>query len=276
LLVAGAVVVGVYIVAIAGGEDRLAIMLAVLVWFGGPPLVVIAVASLASRGRWHFLPATAAGRISLWLVGGCFGFFVLFLVFLGLEVGPDETPEFFSNLYLAISGLAAAACAIGSGIVALYAIIRSRERSALVMGCAAFGLVITVFALGELGADEPGGGNGHGPPTQPAGGNSHSNLSAVPLGDGRVQVSFDYAFNQDPQGWTTDSITVTALTQGQQPLAGAEPVVLPVSHGSDHLDVVFSFTAEQLAQLDGFSVCFTGPGTPDPNPACALVGYAAE
>ena len=94
---------------------------------------------------------------------------------------------------------------------------------------------------------------------------------------GRPLLGFDA-----PWTWITAShfvtagfgaITVTALTSAAQRLPGHEPVTRPITRGSGHLDVVVSFTTEQLAQLARFSVCFTGPGTPDPNPACTFLDY---
>jgi hypothetical protein len=261
----------------ANGPGAVVVLIQAIGWFGGPALMVIGVARLWSRRRWRLMPSTRAGRAAVSLAGGCSGFFVLFAVFLGLEIGPDERPEFVSNLYLAISLLAAGACAVASGMVAAFGILRRGERSALVIGCAVLGAVVAVFAIGEAIGHEPRPDSDDRPgPAHPVAGNSHTNLAARSAGNGAVEVSFDYAFNEDPEGWTTDSITVTALAGDQQPLDGHTPVVRAISRGTGHMDVVLRFSAAQMAQVQGFSVCFTGPGTPEPNPACAVILYTPD
>ena len=280
----------------------LIILFALLAWFLGPVLLIVGVVLLWPRGRWNFLPTTAPGWLSLQLLGGFGALFLAFWVAVGLEVGPDSSETFLSNLYLAIPLMLAGACAIGAAIVAVYALFRRHERSLIVVGALVFGAFVVVFTLGEIGGhDEPGGSQGRRTPTprpttavtgtttpatatrgtatpgttttpQPTPmANSHSNLSVEEVAPGGVRVSFDYAYNHDPGGATITAITVTALDGNRQPLGGYEPVVRPIGRGSGHMDVTLSLSEEQMAQLGAISVCFTAPGQPDLG--CAVKEY---
>ncbi len=58
------------------------------------------------------------------------------------------------------------------------------------------------------------------------------------------------------------------LQEADQPFSE----VRPVRRETGHLDVTLTFTAEQLAEVRAFSVCFTAPGEPDLG--CAVKEYA--
>ncbi|MBE0609817.1 MAG: hypothetical protein IH609_10580 [Dehalococcoidia bacterium] len=269
----------------------LIILFALLAWFVGPVLLVVGVVLLWPRGRWTFLPSTGPGWLALWLLCGFASFFFVFGVVLALQLGPDDPERFFSNLYAAIPLLLAGACAVGAGIVAGYAVFFRHERSLLVVGMLVFGAIVAIFTAGEIGGhEEPGGSNGRRratpaasptavqpspvatstPAATPAA-NSHSNLSVEEVAPGEVRVSFDYAYNHDPGGITITATTVSPLAATGKPLPGYEPVVRPINKGSGHMDVTLTFTAEQLAEVRAFSVCFTAPGEPDLG--CAVKEY---
>jgi len=64
---------------------------------------------------------------------------------------------------------------------------------------------------------------------------------------------------------------VSPLGSNRQPLSGYEPVVRPIGRGSGHMEVTLTFSQDQLALLQGFSICFTAPGQPDLG--CSTTGY---
>lgn len=273
----------------------LIILFALLAWFLGPVLLVVGVVLLWPRGRWNFLPMTTPGRLSLWLWVAFVALFVVFWFAVALDLGPDSSETFFSNLYLAIPLMLAGGCAIAGGTVAAYALLVRHERSLLVVGVLVFGVFVALFTVAEIaGHEEPGGSAGRRTPTarptpspavtrtatpgtattpQPTPmANSHSNLSVEEVAPGEVRVSFDYAYNHDPAGVTITAITVSPLGATGEPLPGYEPVVRSISKGSGHLDVTLTFTAEELPEVRAFSVCFTAPGEPDLG--CAVKEYA--
>lgn len=270
----------------------LIILFALLAWFVGPVLLAVGVVLLWPRGRWTFLPSTGPGWVALWLLCGFAAFFFVFGVVLALQLGPDDPERFFSNLYAAIPLLLAGACAVGAGIVAGYAVFFRHERSLPVVGMLVFGAIVALFAVGEIGGhDEPGGPRGGRTPVpRPAAtatdtvapgatttpqptplANSHTNLSVEEVAPGEVRVTFNYAYNHDPAGVTITAITVSPLGANGKPLSGYEPVVQSIGKGSGHVDVTLTFTAEQLAEVRAFSVCFTAPGEPDLG--CAVKEY---
>lgn len=276
---------------------------AIVTWFGGPVLLLVGVFMLWPKGKWGVLPGTAAGKVSLWLLGAFLASLVAFFVALAAELGPDSPDEFFDNLYLAIPGLAMAGFAMAAAVVAAFALFFRHERSLVLVGTLTFGAIVLTFTLGEIGGhEEPGGERRQTatptvtavrsaspattapassatqtpPPTTapastpqtPPAGNSHSNATATRTADG-VLVSFDYAYNSDPPRVTITAITVTALGADRKPLAGVEPVVLPIGRGSGHREVLLSLSEAQRAALREVSVCFTAAGNPDLG--CALV-----
>ncbi len=94
------------------------------------------------------LPASQPGRWSAWLLSGFALCFALFLWAVTLGARGGET--FFSNPLLAVSLLAASCLAVVGGVVAAVAVISRRERSPLVIVALGLGVLVTVFALGEL------------------------------------------------------------------------------------------------------------------------------
>ena len=83
-------------------------------------------------------------------------------------------------------------------------------------------------------------------------------------------MTFHYAYNQDPPGAVIGAITVSPLGSERRPLTGHEPVVRPIARGSGHMDVAFTFSQDQLALLQGLSVCFTAR---DQTFGCSETGY---
>lgn len=278
-----------------GASGRTLASVGVIVWFGGPALAVAGALLLWRRQRWTLAPATPEGRLSLWLLGAFAALFLVFWVMVLLEAGPDSPETFFENLYVAIPLLLAGGCAILGGLAAAYALFVRNERSLPVVGVLVIGVFVALFTAAEVaGHDEPGGSRGSQTPvpwrtSSPAGtrtaapgattspgpiplANSHSNLSVEEVAPGEVRVSFDYAYNHDPAGVTITAITVSPLGANSKPLSGYEQVVRSIGKGSGHLDVTLAFTAEELALVRAFSVCFTAPGEPDLG--CAVKEYA--
>lgn len=294
-----------------GASGRTLASVGVIVWFGGPALAIAGVVMLWRRERWQAAPSTPEGRLALWLLGGFAALFVVFWVMVAVEAGPDSPETPFENLYLAIPLMLAGGCAILGGFAAVYALFVRKERSLPVVGVLVIGVFVVLFTAGEIGGhDEPGGSDGRrraAPPASPTAiaspsprsdpttyrtptptvrpspvatttpaatpaPNSHSNATAVEVAPGQVRVSFDYAYNHDPPGVTITAITVSPLDANRVPLPAYEPVVRPINKGSGHLDVTLTFTAEQLAEVRAFSVCFTAPGEPDLG--CAVKEHA--
>lgn len=262
-------------------SGRAIIPVAVLAWFVGPVLFVIGCLMLLPKVRWTVLPSTRLGRISLWLVAGFAAFFGLFVLALASGLGPDNPETFFGNLYPAIPLTLAGACAVAAGVAGGFAILLRRERSLVVVGTLVFGVVVATFTTGEVGGhDEPNRDERRTPTPTPlstpgTGSNSHSSLTAVRgATSGEVLVSFDYAYNHDPDGQPITAITVSALESNNLPLSGYSPLVRPIARGSGHLELTLSFTPAQLDRLKGFSVCFTAPGRPDLG--CATKVYSAD
>ncbi len=90
------------------------------------------------------MPRTLLGKWSV-------GFIVAFLVFLGLSRFTGEVGATFSdNVPRALTILSAWVTAAASFFVGLVAVIKQRERSALVFLAMLIGLVILGFALGDI------------------------------------------------------------------------------------------------------------------------------
>jgi hypothetical protein len=221
----------------------------------------------------HFLnlPSSQAGWLSLALVGSFAGFMALFFVGLSAGVGPDNPEDFFDNPYLAITLLLAAGSGILAGAVAGWALAFTGERSVLVVAALLGGLFVLGFSVLEVvGHEEP-----RGSDSSPAtGGNSHFNLSAIDAGPERVRVSFDYTYQNDPEDKAITGLAVTPLGSDGGPLGGYDPVEAPVARGTHHVSLVLDFSEEQVQELAGFSVCFTGSDEPDLG--CRTVDYEAE
>ena len=283
------------ILIVVGAPGRLLASLGVVVWLGGPALAVAGALLLWRRQWWTLAPSTPEGRLALWLLGAFGVLFLLFWVMLALGAGPDSPETPFENLYLAIPLMLAGGCAILGGFAAVYALFVRKERSLPVVGVLVIGVFVALFTAAEIGGhDEPVGSGGRRTPTarptpSPAMtrtatpgtattpgptplANSHSNLSVEDVAPGELRVSFDYAYNHDPPGATITAITVSPLGANGKPLSGYEPVVQSIGKGSGHMDVALTFTAEQLAEVRAFSVCFTAPGEPDLG--CAVKEYA--
>lgn len=94
------------------------------------------------------MPRTTLGRTA---VGLLLGFVIAVAAFFALvEAGQREGETLISNPWLAISGLTAAATAVASGAIAIWAIVRKGERGALVFVAAAVGLLVALWVSLEL------------------------------------------------------------------------------------------------------------------------------
>lgn len=203
----------------------------------------------------------------------------------GFAVGQRGGDTFFSNLYLALTLLAAAALAVLAGVAAFWAMLREQDRSLGAVATVAFAVMVGAFGVVESLAehDEPGSGPGgpEGPtptappqetatPTMPAAtppqGNSHTNLTATAISPTEVRISFSYGYHSDPQGPITH-MTLEALGSDQAPLPGYPVTRIPeagqLEHGDGQIDLTLTFTPDVLAQVAAFRVCFAGEVRPD-------------
>jgi hypothetical protein len=94
------------------------------------------------------LPKTHPGKWSIGLIGGLVLFFAL--LWLLAASGQRGGDTFSSNLALAVPGLLAAICGIAAFFTGIIAIIKSKERSALVFLAVIIGLFVLFFCLGEI------------------------------------------------------------------------------------------------------------------------------
>jgi cytochrome bd-type quinol oxidase subunit 2 len=79
------------------------------------------------------------------------GFLVFFCLFQTLVASGQRGGEtFFSNPWLALSILIAAAFAIAAGVVAAIAIFWKHERSFFTFVALILGLLVAIFVLGEI------------------------------------------------------------------------------------------------------------------------------
>lgn len=93
------------------------------------------------------MPSTVPGR---WSVALLAGFVVSLGTFYALVASGQRGGEtFFSNELLVATILLAASCAIAGGLVGVFAILRSQERSPLVIAATAVGTVVIAFVLLE-------------------------------------------------------------------------------------------------------------------------------
>ncbi len=94
------------------------------------------------------MPSTKIGKWSVSLISA---FFVLILIFYGFIIAGQRGGDgFFDNLYLAIPAVLAGVCGIASFVVGLMAIIKQRERSALVYLAVVIGALVTLFIAAEI------------------------------------------------------------------------------------------------------------------------------
>jgi len=129
-----------------------------LAWeFGGlstllGPLTRIQDESMTTRHGTHSLhpngPTTRPGQLSLILLGVAAASLVAMMA--AAASGQTGGETFSDNWLLATLGLVIAAGAVGAGIAASYAIVRRGERAVLVEITALFGLLATIFIVGEF------------------------------------------------------------------------------------------------------------------------------
>ena len=94
------------------------------------------------------MPRTKLGKWSVGLIGV---FFICLLLFYALVISGQRGGEsFFSNLALTIPMLIAGVCGIAALAVGLIAIIRHRERSALVYLAVVIGALVTLWIAAEF------------------------------------------------------------------------------------------------------------------------------
>jgi hypothetical protein len=94
------------------------------------------------------LPGTRSGWWSLGLFVGSWIFLALFYALVASGQRGGQT--FFSNPWLAVVILAAFAAAVAGGATAAAAISWRRERSFLSILALLFGLLVLIFAIGEI------------------------------------------------------------------------------------------------------------------------------
>jgi predicted Abi (CAAX) family protease len=94
------------------------------------------------------LPKTALGK---WSIGLAISFIILFVLVSVLgATGQQGGETFFSNLFLAIPGLLAAASDIAAFFTGIISIIFMKERAFLVFASTAIGLLVVAFILGDI------------------------------------------------------------------------------------------------------------------------------
>jgi hypothetical protein len=94
------------------------------------------------------MPKTTLGKWS----AICLGLFVLFLIIgqIVVATGQQGGDTFFDNLYISIPMSLAALAAVFAFILGITSLIKSKERSPLVIIATVIGLVIIVFLAGEF------------------------------------------------------------------------------------------------------------------------------
>ena len=93
-------------------------------------------------------PGTRTGKWSAGFLAGSIAFFLSFYALVAAGQRGGET--FFSNPWLSLTILPAAFAAIVSGVLAIVAIVRSQERSLLIIAAMIFGIFVMIFAFGEI------------------------------------------------------------------------------------------------------------------------------
>lgn len=100
---------------------------------------------------WRCILGWPSTRLGWWAVGLAVGFIVFFCVFQILVASGQRGGEtFFSNPWLTLSILPAAALAIAGGVAAAGAIFWRRERSLFSIVALFLGILVVVFVLGEI------------------------------------------------------------------------------------------------------------------------------
>lgn len=106
-----------------------------------------------ARTMWaiRWLPATRLGRIACWFALGFLGWFFVANPVIMMANQPEGLPiaEPLRTVAIALS-LAGFASGLVGAVVALVAIVRSRERAIAVFAALAPGVFVVAFLLGEL------------------------------------------------------------------------------------------------------------------------------
>lgn len=96
----------------------------------------------------NFMPKTVMGW---WSFGLIIAFFLSFAFFLLIVAsGQRGGQTFFSNPWLAFSGISAAVFAISSFFVGIFSIVKNKERGVLVFLSTVIGFFVLLFVLGEI------------------------------------------------------------------------------------------------------------------------------
>lgn len=94
------------------------------------------------------MPKTKIGKLSAGLIGAFVVFLVLFYILVASGQRGGET--FFSNLVLTIPILLAGVCGIVGFVTGLMAIIKQRERNALVFIAVVIGALVILWIAAEF------------------------------------------------------------------------------------------------------------------------------
>jgi hypothetical protein len=100
------------------------------------------------HGRVFWFPTTMAGSLAIGLEAAFVGCFLLMQLLVALGERGGDT--FFSNIWLSSTALAGGAAAIAGGLSAVFAIVRRRERSILVIAAGLLGGLVLFFLAGEV------------------------------------------------------------------------------------------------------------------------------
>ncbi|MFC1983161.1 hypothetical protein ACFLV5_05220 [Chloroflexota bacterium] len=96
----------------------------------------------------YFMPKTTLGKWSVALIAG---FLVLIISFQFLvAIGQRGGETFFSALLLTVPIIIAGISGISAFFVGIIGVIRNRERSVIVYLAIIIGLLVLLFALGEI------------------------------------------------------------------------------------------------------------------------------
>lgn len=108
-------------------------------------------AAKSPKPLWRQILHWPSTRMGWWSAGGFVGS-ILFLVLFNALItsGQRGGDTFFSNPWLALTILASAMLAIASGVLAVVAVGRDRERSIFGFLAILLGLIVLVFVIGEI------------------------------------------------------------------------------------------------------------------------------
>jgi hypothetical protein len=95
------------------------------------------------QGRVFGLPTTLAGSVAIGLEAAFIGFYLLLQLLIAFGPGGG-------NIFMAGIVLLGAGAAIAGGISAVFAIVRRRERSILVIAAGLLGGLVLLFLVGEV------------------------------------------------------------------------------------------------------------------------------